>query len=93
MLKKLIMLSVLLTVTFALLGTTPWIVKGDFSLLINQSYYSDNWTGDEESAIDWVEKQAIGKASIMSFCGSTTGFVSILFTSYSIFSCIRISTI
>jgi hypothetical protein len=55
MFRKLVIFAILLSTTL-LFGQSGWIVKGDFNLMINQSYYSDNWTGTEESAIDWVSR-------------------------------------
>ncbi len=56
MFKKLSVLFILIMGLSMLLAQTPWVVKGDLNLLLNQSYYSDNWNGDEESAIDWVAR-------------------------------------
>ncbi len=54
MLKRVLLLSIITISAMAMSAQSPWILKGDMNLLINQSYYSDNWSGDEESAVDWV---------------------------------------
>ena len=51
-LTTLLIFSLILTVSHA--QAEPWQVSLDASLLANQNFYSDNWTGGETGSIAWT---------------------------------------
>ena len=49
--KTIIILILILAVS---LSAESWKKTGDFSLLLSQSYYSDNWVGSEIGNVNWT---------------------------------------
>lgn len=47
-------LTIILLLTVALSFAEGWKKTGDFSLLLSQTYYSDNWDGTEMGNVNWT---------------------------------------
>lgn len=52
--KKIVLITILLTLLMSVYGQEKWEYSFDIKANINQSFYSDNWNGSEKSSVNWI---------------------------------------
>lgn len=52
--KKLIFIVIAISLFGTLVAQNQWEFTFDVKGILNQSYYTDNWSGEEESNINWI---------------------------------------